>query len=119
MAVLIELRAEVVPDHDPDPSYLEQDGFEQRRAAYERGDFGYVGVRAVAVVRYERNHELRHAEQTLRSAGIWGIEDDGEALYLDEIYAEELRALRAVIEELGVRYNPQQFELAEQTGVAT
>ena len=45
----------VVVEHDPDPeaSYLEQDEFEERLAAYKSGEFAFVGVRAEADVTIE------------------------------------------------------------------
>ena len=83
-------------DLDPDVSYLEQDEFEDRLAAYKKGKFNLVGVRVEAEVL------IAETTQTLSSPGLGGIESDSEQEYLDEIIAEEWKALRAVLKTVGV-----------------
>ena len=83
-------------DLDPDVSYLEQDEFEDRLAAYRKGKFNLVGVRVEAEVL------IAETAQTLASPGLGGIESDSEQEYLDEIIAEEWKALRAVLKTVGV-----------------
>lgn len=77
----------VVDDESPDPSYLEQEGFEDRRSAYERGDFGYCGV----IV--ERACGSCGKPEVIGS--LWGIESDSGEEYFSqtalEIYKEEAR----------------------------
>jgi hypothetical protein len=88
----------VIFDQDPDPdtSYLDQDGFAERRAEYKSGLFFFVSARAEADV------VIEGILQTLQSGGLNGIESDSEQEYLDEIAAEEWKALRGVLKTVGV-----------------
>lgn len=95
----VELRAIrvlVETDPDPDTSYLEQDEFEERLAAYERDEFGLVGVRAEAEV------VIEETVQTLRSHGLYGIESDLEEDELVDYAAQEWAQLRTVLKTVGV-----------------
>ena len=95
----VELRAlRVVVEEDPDPdvSYLEQDGFDERLAAYRNGEFSIVGVRAEADVFIEET------EQTLTSSGLWGVESDLDEGELIESAQAEWEALRNVLKAVGV-----------------
>jgi hypothetical protein len=95
----VELRAIrvlVEPDPEPDASYLEQDEFEERLAAYEKGEFALVGVRAEAEV------AIDGLSQTLKSGGLYGIESDLEQDELDDIATEEWTRLRTVLKTVGV-----------------
>ncbi len=86
----------MIPDGDPDPSYLEQEGFEDRLAEYHNGDFVYIGVRAAVQI-----HDwTKGAHVTVESAGLWGIESDSGREYLMEVGREELDALK---DELAAR----------------
>ena len=94
----VELRGiRVIFEEDPDPdvSFLEQEDFEDRLAAYKRGEFNFIGVRVEAEV------TIAETEQVLASPGVWGIESDHED-GRDEIIAEEWKALRAVLKTVGV-----------------
>lgn len=93
---LLAIRVVVEEDPDPDVSYLDQEGLEGRRAEYRRGKFGYVGVRAEADV------SIASTTQTLSSPGLWGIENDAPTEEIEEIAAEEWRALRDVLLAVGV-----------------
>ena len=88
----------VVVEHDPDPdvSFLEQDEFEDRLAAYKRGEFDFVGVRAEAEV------VIEGVVQTLTSGGLWGIESDSGEEYLESVAVEEYEQLRKVLKTVGV-----------------
>jgi hypothetical protein len=83
-------------DADPDVSYLEQDEFEDRLAAYKRGEFGFVGVRVEAEV------VIEGMIQTLTSPGLWGIESDSDKEYIAQVAGEEYAALRDVLKAVGV-----------------
>lgn len=83
-------------DPDPDASYLDQDEFEDRARAYKRGEFSFVSARAQAEV------VIEGILQVLESGGLNGIESDSEQEYLDEIIAEEWKALRGVLKTVGV-----------------
>lgn len=90
------VRIVVDQDTDPDPSYLDQEEFEDRRREYERGDFGFVFVRAEADV------VIGDLVQTLRSGGLYGIESDSDESYISEVAAEEWSSLRDVLKAVGV-----------------
>ncbi|GEM_PF-2536844 len=96
-----DFRKEILPDEFPDWSYLEQDGFADRLAAYRRGDFGYVGVRAAMTVPIPMDgHYILHE---IRSPGLWGIESDSGDDYLAEVFGEESHVLEEMLSALGVR----------------
>jgi hypothetical protein len=90
------VRVIVEHDEDPDTSYLEQDEFEERLAAYQNGDFTFVGVRAEADV------VIGGVSQTLTSGGLWGIESDSGKEYIEEVAGEEYSELRKILTEVGV-----------------
>jgi hypothetical protein len=91
---LLAIRLSVLPDEGPDTSYLDDPEFADRREAYGRGEFTFVGVRADAGVR------IGGVIQTLTSGGLWGIESDsGE---IDETIDQEWRELRKILIEVGV-----------------
>lgn len=89
------LSIEIKRKYESDPSYLEQEGFEERLQQYQDGLFAYIGIYAEADV------TTGSVVQTLRSGGLWGIEDDSDAAYLKEIEGEELAALRAELYQFG------------------
>lgn len=89
-------------DADADPSYLDQDGWEDRRDQYRRDVFGFVGVWAEAEV------VVNGTCQTVRSGGLWGIESDSGANYFGEVGREELDSLRDVLGGLG--FSPEEIE---------
>lgn len=86
----------VLPDEDPDTSYLDQDEFDDRREAYQRGDFYFVGVRAEAEV------AIGGTMQTLKSSGLWGTESDSGDEHFLEIADEEWHELRKILTDVGV-----------------
>ena len=98
----------IVVEHDPDPdiSYLEQDEFEERLAAYKAGEFDFVGVRAEAEVLIEET------VQTLTSGGLWGVESDSGEEYIESVAVEEYEQLRKVLKTVGVSTAqlPQEIE---------
>jgi hypothetical protein len=94
-----ELRSiRVLVEHDPDPdiSFLEQDEFEERLAAFKRGEFDFVGVIAEAEV------EIESTVQTIRSGGLWGIESDSGEEHIVSVAIEEYEQLRKVLKTIGV-----------------
>jgi hypothetical protein len=96
-AELQAIRVVVERDPDPDTSYLEQDEFKERLAAYKRGEFDFVGVRAEAEVR------IRDTDQMLASAGLWGIESDADSEdEIVDIAIEEWTQLRKVLKAIGI-----------------
>ena len=103
---LESIKVLVMPDENPDPSYLDQDEFEERLAAYKRGDFSFVGVRAEAAV------IIDGVVQTLTSGGLYGIESDSDKAYFEEVGAEEWDGLRQILKTVGVATDqlPQGFD---------
>lgn len=105
MKEIKEIRREIVPDPEPELSWLDQkdsemgDGFEKhaadRKAAYERDEWSMVGVRAVAEI------VVNGTSETITSAGLWNIEDDSGADYITFTFADELTALCDMLKELG------------------
>jgi hypothetical protein len=96
-------------DSDPDVSYLEQDCFNnpkdgeenaghKRIAAFKRGDWHMIGIRAKATIIIRRKFGATHYE--LESPCVWGIESDSGEEYLKSVFEEECDVLRADIEAL-------------------
>jgi len=83
-------------DPDPDVSYLEQDEFEERLAAFKRDEFNFVGLRVEAEVL------IAETVQLLTSPGLAGIESDTDEEGLDQMIGDEWSALRAVLKTVGV-----------------
>jgi hypothetical protein len=92
---ILSVNVETLPDYDHDASYLEQDGFEDRLKQYHNREFGYIGVRAVAQISV--NGTIQH----ISSAGLWGIEDDSDQNYLNEVGDEEKSELRSHLRAIG------------------
>jgi hypothetical protein len=82
-------------DLDPDTSYLEQDGFEDRLAEHQRGNFDFIGIRACADV------VVNGVCQSIYSGGLWGVESDSDESYLQSIEAEEIDSLKSILYDLG------------------
>lgn len=93
---ILSIETERMIDEDPDTSYLEQEGFEKRLDQYKRGVFGFMGIRAKAVV--QLNGALT---QTITSGGLWGIEDDSGFSTIKEYSQEELADLRDQLLSMG------------------
>ena len=93
----------VLPDEDPDTSFWDQDtdpdeqnDYEERKEAYRRGEFSFVGVRAEAEI------VVDGVIQTITSGGLWGIESDSDDTYIKEIGDHEYTDLRKILKTLGV-----------------
>lgn len=85
----------IEPDEDPDTSYLDQEGYEDRRDEYREQRFHFIGIRAVAQV------TVNGTSMTISSPGLWGIEDDTVPGYFDDVYRDELGTLGDLLTELG------------------
>jgi hypothetical protein len=92
---ILSISIERVNDQDPDPSYLEQEGFEDRLAQYKNGDFYFIGIRAKATL------EILGTIQTIRTPGLWGIEDDSGEDYLESVANEEKENLKDILIQMG------------------
>jgi hypothetical protein len=80
--------------------------FEPDTDAQEGGASKFDFMRAYA----EAEVVIEGIEQTLTSGGRWGIEDDSEDEYLDELIEQEWSALRGVLKTVGV--STEQLPLA-------
>jgi hypothetical protein len=67
----------------------------ERMERLQRGDWGYIGVRADAEI------VVDGVAQEITSGGLWGIESDSDGAYLAEIDGEQLSELRDQLRALG------------------
>lgn len=107
MKRLSNIRIAIIYDESPDPSYLNQEGFEARKAEYENGDFHFVGIRAEAQVEVSLNGGKDWICDTIKSPGLWGIESDSDEKYLQDIGKEELNTLREMLYQYGFKRLPK------------
>jgi len=73
------LIATIVDDQSPDTSYLDQEDWADRKEAYLRDDFSFVGI---VVTAYDDD------DQEVGSTSLWGIETDSEPSYFAEMANE-------------------------------
>ena len=90
-------RVEVIDD-DPDTSYLGQDGFEDRLASYDNGDFYFIGIQAKTTVSISTGENV--ILHDVVSPGVWGIESDSGEEYLEEVFQDECATLANMLEGL-------------------
>jgi hypothetical protein len=90
------VKVQVMRDDDADMSYLEQEGFEKRLAAYEAGDFTCYGICVKVIV----HNWTTGSTQTFESSGLWGIESDASSQYFYEVAGEEMAKLKAEYPQL-------------------
>lgn len=69
----------------------------RRLEAFNRGDWCYLGIYAVAEVQFSNAGPI----QEIRSGGLWGIESDSDRPYLESVANEELYQLRAELTAAG------------------
>ena len=80
--------------------YVRQDY--ERMESLNRGDWGYIGVRAEAEILIPASGEPAHyVRQEITSGGLWGVESDSDAGYISEIEAEQVAELREQLQALG------------------
>jgi hypothetical protein len=77
------------------PDSAEQDY--ERMEAYNRGDWGCIGIIAKAEVQFSESSTI----QTVRSGGLWGIESDSGKDYLESVENEELSQLADELKAIG------------------
>ena len=89
----------VTDDSDADTSYLDQEGlgFEDRREAYHRGDFGFVGLylEADVLIPYGADSII----STIRTPGLWSIESDSGESYFRSVAHDEYTILAEMLRE--------------------
>jgi hypothetical protein len=84
---------------DGDPEYTQDRAGVDRREAYIRGDWHFIGVYA------ELRVSVEGVMQALRSGGLSGIESDGDA-YIEEVAEDEYESLRCICRALGIHKLP-------------
>lgn len=89
--VVIAFKQVRTADQYPDLTLL-ADADEDRRAAYERDDWYFLGVQARAIVTIVTSGA--GITYTLESAGLWGIESDSDEAYFDEVFEAEKQDLQ-------------------------
>jgi hypothetical protein len=94
----VTIHREIVEDDSPDVSYLDQEDWQERRAQYARGDFYFVGVRAVALISVPYGQDWIVTQ--LKSPGLWCIESDSGDDYLTEVFEEEKKTLLDMLASL-------------------
>lgn len=83
----------------PDGDFAEQRWKAQHRLlAWQAGEWSYIGIRARAHIFTVQSGMGKHS--TLESAGIWGIESDSDKGFLDEVYQDQVQALKDEIEAM-------------------
>lgn len=92
----LALVARIEHDPDADTSYLEQDEFTDRLAAYKRGDFSFCGV----VVNVYALADIDEQE-SCGQASLWGIESDSGEAYFVQVAHELAGELLAGINGQG------------------
>jgi hypothetical protein len=92
----------VCSDDHPDPSYLEQEGWEERLKQYREGDFYFVGVYVAAMLSLRTPQGGWMRAGTIRTPGLWGIESDSGDDYIAEVAGEELDQLNEMLAALGI-----------------
>ena len=77
----------------------------ERMERLQRGDWGYLGIRAVAEIAISNDPHKRTntswTVQEITSGGLYGVESDSNKEYLVEIEQEELFGLREQLTALG------------------
>ncbi len=94
------VRILVLQDDHHDMSYLEQEGFEDRLAAYRAGDFSFVGVRLDVKLNIAVGDDW--VFQSITTPGLWSIESDSGEDYFREVAADEFATLAEMLAELCV-----------------
>ena len=102
---IVATNVHVVREDDPEPdvSYLDQKGFEDRREAHGREEFNHIGIHAVADLVLLRPKGVRLVVGHVQSGGVWGIESDMDAEFLDEEEQDQLREVHDYLTLLGVQ----------------
>jgi len=86
-----------------DPTMIEYDGgfgdeYKARLAAYERDEWGFVGIRARADFMIPYGASFISA--TIESPGLWGVESDSSDEYKHELFLEERATLVGMLNSI-------------------
>lgn len=88
--------------HDGGESRLaaEMEKAQARMAAYEAGDWHYMGLRCRAIIHIPIGHGSFRV-LTVESAGLWGIESDCGDDYVRQVFGDERETLLSELRTLG------------------
>jgi hypothetical protein len=97
------------PDQHSEPDWLTMDTGDtevnaqnaEQLKAFNRGDWHLMGLYVRTEI-YVPLGDKTAVAVTLTSPGLWGIESDADALYLDDVHADECKTLKAICETLGI-----------------
>jgi hypothetical protein len=101
-----DFKQEVIPDPHADTSFLHEDADRSRSRVrlkmYSNGLFAFCGVRASVevLIPYGRGRQS-FISHTVKSPGLWGIEDDCGADYLKRVFEDEADTLARMLTALG------------------
>lgn len=115
--VIVTFALETMDDSEGDISYLQREYSDvadlaerekykaqdaKRLAAYQRGGWHFIGIRAKATICVNRDdHQQAYAAfYELSSPGLRGVESDSGNNYLAELYAEQVAELKSDIEAM-------------------
>ena len=96
-------------DNDPDISYLEQEGFEDRLKAYNNSQFGFVGLLVNATFAIQLSENTWKID-TISTGGLWGIESDSQDEYLEEVWREEYEEMMNMLDIIGIDRCDHKYE---------
>ncbi len=82
-----------------DANYIESDY--ARYEKYNRGDWHMMGIRAAIDLEIPTGRGGT-ISQTITSPGVWGIESDSDASFLDEVFQDECRQLEDMLQAMGL-----------------
>ena len=110
-----EIKRTVWYDPEPDDSYADQEGFEEERAAIDRGDLVAYGCRAAIWITIpattashpdyntDRGHGSDGITHHIDSPGLWGIfAKSNDEPYFDEVFKEEREMLVHMLTTMGI-----------------
>jgi hypothetical protein len=83
----VEITFQLVYDATPDTAWLEEPGNEDRKAAWTRNEWHFVGI-IVIVVFVEQDTRFE-----VRSPGLWNVESDADEAYLMGLGHQELKEM--------------------------
>jgi hypothetical protein len=88
-------------DYDPNISYLDQDGFEERKEQYHNDVFSLMGINVETEIHTSLDNGKNWLINHISSGGLWGIESDSGEEYLKNVAIEEMSELRTTLAGMG------------------
>jgi len=108
MNTLNNIEIEILPDTDPDLSFIDtNDPYNKQRLKDYGTKWQMLGIMATAEIKIPyKDHWIL---QTISSGGIWGIESDADKDYIIDEAKTELKQLLYILKKLNV--NTKNFNL--------